>query len=124
MKRRSGLYPQLTVDGTDRKVADPRRRNCWAENAAYNGKGYRLRDTYARDLLERCSLTKPKDPEQLVGVIARMTTRQREAMLDGVIGGDGVTGTKRICQDDTPMLAVITILGTTAVIEFASSSGT
>jgi hypothetical protein len=82
--------------------------------AGFNGKGFRLHDVYARDLLGRAGLTHIKDATQLLALIYAMTGPQRAAMLAGVIGGDGTAaGTNsagRILQNEGPLLDVITTL--------------
>jgi hypothetical protein len=82
--------------------------------AGFNGKGFRLHDAYARDLLGRAELTHIKDATQLLALIYAMTDPQRAAMLAGVIGGDGTAaGTNsagRIMQNEGPLLDVITTL--------------
>ncbi len=106
------------------------------EKASWNGKGYRLRNAYARDLMTRAGLTHIKNAEQLLLAITEMTAEQRCAMLAGVIGGDGSTwmakyGTApslRITQDEGPLLEVITTLAylcghRTTVTKHKCSSG-
>ncbi|WP_433761568.1 hypothetical protein [Nocardia sp. CA-135398] len=87
------------------------------EQGRWNGKGYRLRDSYARDLLRRARIEQVKSAPQLLAMINEMTAVQRHATLRGVIGGDGTrivrggSEHKRIYQDDGPLVDVITILG-------------
>lgn len=83
------------------------------DRASWNGKGYRLANAYARDLLIRAGLTHIKDAGQLLHAVSTMTAAQRSAMLDGVIGGDGhtgPTGALRVYQDAGPLSEVITTL--------------
>ena len=60
-----------------------------AGNAGWNGKGFRLRDAYAADLLARAGVRHVKDADDMLAAILAMTARQRQLMLAGVIGGDG-----------------------------------
>jgi hypothetical protein len=86
--------------------------------AGFNGKGFRIYGEYATDLLARAGITHVKDAGQLMTLIAAMSDEQRAAMLDGVIGGDGlrtrsagsVMDKLRIMQDAGPLLDVITTL--------------
>jgi SLT domain-containing protein len=89
------------------------------DKAAWNRKGYRLRDAYARDLLRRADLDNIRNPDQLLTLIAAMTAAQRTAMLAGVVGGDGTAGHtgargktigQRILQDDGPLVDVLSTL--------------
>lgn len=82
------------------------------DRAAFNGKGYRISDAYARDLLTRLGITHIKDAVELLAALEQMTQEQREAMLAGVVGGDGtnVKGRHRIYQDEGPLIEVITTL--------------
>ncbi|WP_297614994.1 hypothetical protein [Nocardia sp.] len=87
------------------------------EQGRWNGKGYRLIDSYARDLLHRARIERVKNAPQVLAMINEMTAAQRHATLRGVIGGDGtriVSGSSehlRIYQDDGPLVDVIAILG-------------
>ncbi|WP_040785974.1 hypothetical protein [Nocardia pneumoniae] len=87
------------------------------EQGRWNGKGYRLIDSYARDLLCRARIEHVKSAPQLMAMINEMTAVQRRATLRGVIGGDGIRIVRgsseqiRIYQDDGPLADVITILG-------------
>ncbi|TLF54999.1 hypothetical protein [Nocardia cyriacigeorgica] len=87
------------------------------EHGRWNGKGYRIIDSYARDLLRRARIEHVKSAPQLLEMINEMSAVQREATLRGVINGDGtrVVGRKsehiRIYQDDGPLVDVIAILG-------------
>lgn len=88
------------------------------DRASYNGKGYRLRNAYARDLMKRARVTHIKSAPELLSMITEMTGEQRQAMLAGVIGGDGrlasapksVNPSWQIMQDEGPLLDVITTL--------------
>ncbi|MGW6619612.1 hypothetical protein ACWF99_00190 [Nocardia sp. NPDC055002] len=87
------------------------------ERGRWNGKGYRLVDSYARDLLRRAQIEQVKSAPQLLAMINEMNAVQRHATLRGVIDGDGtriVSGRSehlRIYQDDGPLVDVISILG-------------
>jgi hypothetical protein len=81
--------------------------------AAWNGKGYRLRNAYARDLMARAGLTHVKDAEQLLAAAFAMTGEQRQAMLAGVVAGDGTvgpTGSIKVFQDAGPLCDLISTL--------------
>lgn len=78
--------------------------------ASSNGKGYRLRDAYARDLLQRAALTHIKKADELLALMAKMSGKQRQAMLRGVIGGDGTAHGRRVLQNDGPLVGVIATL--------------
>lgn len=80
------------------------------DNASFNGKGYRLRDAYAHDLLARAGLTDIKDAAQLLVAVHQMTGVQRAAMLVGVIGGDGTAGGRRVLQNAGPLCDFIAAL--------------
>jgi hypothetical protein len=87
-----------------------RLRALLGETAGFNGKGFRLHDAYARDLLARAGMTHIKDAGQVLAVIYAMTGAQRAAMLAGVIGGDGANNGSRVLQDEGPLLDIITTL--------------
>lgn len=58
-------------------------------HASWNGKGFRIRAEYARDLMVRAGITHVKDPAQLTQVALAMSLPQRRSLLDGIISGDG-----------------------------------
>ncbi|UAK38450.1 hypothetical protein K8O93_01195 [Gordonia bronchialis] len=82
------------------------------ENASFNGKGFRLRDSYARSLLSRAGITHIKNGTELLEMAAAATAEQRDAVLRGILGGDGTvsSGHRRIYQDRGPVLEVIAVL--------------
>jgi phage-related protein len=57
------------------------------DRASWNGKGYRLRNAYARDLLQRAGLTHIKDGAQLLTLVASMSTEQRRRCWRGLSAG-------------------------------------
>lgn len=78
--------------------------------ASWNGKGFRIRNAYARDLMRRVGLTHIKNSAELIAAATLMTKAQRDAMLIGVIGGDGIASGKKILQNDGPTLVAIATL--------------
>jgi hypothetical protein len=81
--------------------------------ASWNGKGYRLRNAYARELLARAGLTHIKNADELLAMAFAMTGKQRRALLAGVVGGDGhigPTGAIKVYQDAGPLCDFIATL--------------
>jgi hypothetical protein len=94
--------------------------------AGFNGRGFRLHDAYAHDLLRRAGLTHIKNADELLAVLPRMTTAQRQLVLGGVISGDGTprigkgdpvadatsgrANRWKILQDEGPLLDVMATL--------------
>lgn len=81
--------------------------------ASWNGKGYRIKSGYARDLLARAGVTWVKSAPEMTSLMLRMSASQRAAMLIGVIGGDGTitNGRARIYQNVSPLGDAFALLG-------------
>lgn len=97
-----------------KEVGVARLRTILGDRASWNGKGFRLRNKYSRDLLARAGIKHIKDRDQMLAMIYRMTAAQRQLMLVGVIGGDGTSTGKskswKIATDLGPRLEVVTTL--------------
>jgi hypothetical protein len=90
-----------------------RLREILGESAAWNGKGFRLANAYARDLMARARLTHVKDADELLAAVFAMDEEQRHAMLRGVVAGDGTVtklGAVSIYQDAGPLCDLMATL--------------
>lgn len=111
LQKRPGCTPGIDLYAWQTKpIGVTRLAELLGDKATWNGKGYRLRSNYARDLLGRAGISHIKNADQILCMLAEMTGSQRLAMLAGVIGGDGTNGGQRIYQDDGPLIDVISTL--------------
>jgi hypothetical protein len=111
IKSRGGSTPDFSMFAWQTKPEGVARlAEILGSRARYNGKGYRLDNVYAMDLLNRTGLTSVKNGEELLALLPRLSSAQREAMLAGVVGGDGTNNGRTILQDEGPMLTVISTL--------------
>jgi hypothetical protein len=111
IKSRGGSAPDFSMFAWQTKPEGVARlAEILGTRAKYNGKGYRLDNVYAMDLLDRTGLTSVKNGEELLALLPRLNRAQREAMLVGVVGGDGTNNGRNILQDEGPLLTVISTL--------------